>query len=98
MIFFFCTVPGVFFSRQSSIGACQNLDGCAAFPRKRQQECIDAASVITFACSDIARQESPDLRTTSIESYVHGDLPIWLGSVIHWLQMKHPDSRTPELT
>ena len=58
----------------------------------RQKECIDAASDITFACSDIIA--GPNLGTTSIEGYVHGDVPIRLGSLKRW-PMNHPD--LPEL-
>ena len=59
----------------------------------RQKECIDAASDITFACYDIIA--GPDLGTTSIEGYVHGDVPIRLGLLKRWLPINHPD--LPEL-
>ena len=61
--------------------------------KNRQKECMDAASDITFACYDIIT--GPDLGTTSIEGYVHGDVPIRLGSLKRWLPIKHPD--LPEL-
>ena len=53
-----CTVPVHGFPLQSSIGSCQNLEGCVAYPRKLQKECIEVASDILFACSDIVRQDS----------------------------------------
>ena len=58
------------FPHQSSIGACQNLEGCVAFPRKPPNR-IDVVSDITFACSDIIR---PDLGTALIENYVDANV------------------------
>ena len=47
--------------------------------KDRQKECMDAALDITFACYDITVTAGQDLGTTSIEGYVHGDVPIRLG-------------------
>ena len=62
------------FPRQSSIGACQNLEGChwmCAFPRtppKRMLRQCFRHYVRTLTCSDIL---TPDLGTALIENYVH---------------------------
>ena len=61
--------------------------------KNSQKECIDAASDITFACYYIIA--GLELGTTSIEGYVHGDVPIWLGLLKLWLPINHPD--LPEL-
>ena len=54
------------FPCQSSIGTCQNLEGCAASQENRQNECIGVASVITFVCFDFT---TPDCWSILVKGY-----------------------------
>ena len=56
--------------------------------RSHQEKCIGFTTVITFACADMF---GPDLGTTSIEGYVHGDKNIRLDSLKLWLPINCPD-------
>ena len=62
------------FPRQSSIGACQNLERCVAFPRtppKRMLRQCFIHYICMFTCSNIP---TPDLGTALIENYVHDNV------------------------
>ena len=51
------------FSRPSSIGTCQNFEGCAAIPRNRQTECIgDASGIRLHALTSQDRRARPQHR------------------------------------
>ena len=80
------------FSLQSLIVACQTWEDVLHYLENSQnlaqKECIDTASDMMFACYDIIA--GPDLGTTLIEGYVHGNVPILLGSLKHWLPGNEP--------
>ena len=84
------------FSRQSLIGACQNLGGCAALkciPNKPARKyALALPQSLCFACSDFTRQ---DLESTLVESYVQGQEHVLLGSLKRWLPMNHADLPEP---
>ena len=82
-----------FFSAKARLAPAKTWKDVLHSQENRRKECIEAASDITFACYNIAGQ---DLGTTSINCYVHVDVPTWLGSLVRWLPMNHPGpSRIP---